>query len=59
MVGTMAPEGEAYKPAGVLLHTAAQVRKAACMMAVLQAIHTVAGVHSPAGVMIHMLGARA
>ena len=56
----VAPEVEAYSPAGVLLHTAAQVHKvAACMMAAALAIHTAAGAHSPAGAMIHMTGARA
>src|SRR5215469_7150129 len=63
-VCTMASAVEAYSPAGVMLHTAAQVRKvaspvAACMMAVASAIHTVAGARSPAGAMIHMTGARA
>jgi len=58
----MAVEVEAYSPAGVLLRTAAQVRKvaapvAAYMMAAALAIHTAAGAHSPAGAMIHMAGA--
>ena len=56
----MAVEVVAYSPAGVLLRTAAQVRKvAAYMMAAALAIHTAAGAHSPAGVTIHMMGARA
>ena len=56
----MAVEVEAYSPAGVLLRTAAQVRKvAACMMAVELAIHTAVGAHSPAGAMSHMTGVRA
>ena len=60
----MAPALEAYSPAGVMLRTAAQVRKvaapvAACMMAAALAIHTAAGAYSPAGAMIHMTGARA
>ncbi len=60
----MAVEVEAYSPAGVLLRTAALVRKvaapvAAYMMAAALAIHTAAGAHSPAGAMIHMTGARA
>jgi len=56
----MAPEAGAYSPAGVMLRTAAQVRKVAAYRAVAAlAIHTAAGPHSPAGAMIHMTGARA
>jgi len=50
----MAVEVEAYSPAGVLLRTAAQMRKVAALVA---AYMMAAGAHSPAGAMIHMAGA--